>query len=333
MNAATVRPFEECDRDPLLALARGLGEWFTPEGLDHMGTDLHFQRTLVAEQDGEPVGFVTYFTDEAVGRIGWMGVRAGVHRRGVGRGLIAALDGIFAGTGVREIRVMTLGDSVDYEPYARTRAFYRAVGFTDFSRTMTDNPSCPEQLVLARPVGLALTEADRSALLALARRTLETHLGGDDGGDHDVPSSQAMQSTHGAFVSIYIDDALRGCRGRIVTSDPLRTTIAEETLASALEDHRFAPVRADELHRARLSISVLGAPWDVSGQDAIELGRHGIILCKGQHRAVFLPQVPTEYGWDLPTTLSRLAHKAGLPPDGWSTGATFQVFEADVFGE
>lgn len=41
-------------------------------------------------------------------------------------------------------------------------------------------------------------------------------------------------------------------------------------------------------------------------------------LIKGNHRALFLPQVATEQYWDLETTLSHLAYKAGLGLDGWT---------------
>ena len=63
------------------------------------------------------------------------------------------------------------------------------------------------------------------------------------------------------------------------------------------------------------------------------LGKHGIVIEKGGRTAVFLPQVPGEQGWDLPTTLSHLSTKAGLSPDAWKEGASFTVFEAIVFGE
>lgn len=46
--------------------------------------------------------------------------------------------------------VETLGESVDYEPYDRTRAFYRAAGFRDFKSVMTDNPGMPESLTLKK---------------------------------------------------------------------------------------------------------------------------------------------------------------------------------------
>jgi hypothetical protein len=59
-----------------------------------------------------------------------------------------------AGDGITEVFVDTLGDSVDYEPYARTRAFYRALGFTDHQRIMQPgNESMPERLVLVLRIG------------------------------------------------------------------------------------------------------------------------------------------------------------------------------------
>jgi AMMECR1 domain-containing protein len=56
-------------------------------------------------------------------------------------------------------------------------------------------------------------------------------------------------------------------------------------------------------------------------------------LSKNGRSAVFLPQVAPEQGWNLPETLSHLAEKAGLDKDAWQHGATFQTFQAVVFGE
>ena len=67
--------------------------------------------------------------------------------------------------------------------------------------------------------------------------------------------------------------------------------------------------------------------------DDIEVGRHGVILSKAGRRAVFLPQVAPEQGWDRDTMLTHLAMKAGLPGDAWQEGATFETFEAIVFEE
>jgi AMMECR1 domain-containing protein len=56
-----------------------------------------------------------------------------------------------------------------------------------------------------------------------------------------------------------------------------------------------------------------------------------VVLAKEGRRAVFLPQVAPEQGWDRDTTLTHLALKAGLGPEAWRQGAEFLVFEADVF--
>ncbi|MEP0773301.1 MAG: AMMECR1 domain-containing protein, partial [Acidobacteriota bacterium] len=71
----------------------------------------------------------------------------------------------------------------------------------------------------------------------------------------------------------------------------------------------------------------------VPGPEAIQLGRHGVILAKEGRTAVFLPQVASETGWDRDTFLSQLARKAGLAADAWRRGASFEVFTAQVFGE
>jgi MEMO1 family protein len=93
------------------------------------------------------------------------------------------------------------------------------------------------------------------------------------------------------------------------------------------------PVGEEELPDLEFEISALTPPHPVSSYTEIIPGKHGIVLSRDGHSAVFLPQVATEQGWDLETTLSRLARKAGLPGDAWKKGAQFLIFEAVVFSE
>ena len=74
-------------------------------------------------------------------------------------------------------------------------------------------------------------------------------------------------------------------------------------------------------------------PRRVASWREIVLGRDGMTLEKNGRCAVFLPQVAPEQGWDLPTTLSYLAQKAGLASDAWREGAQFETFQAEVFHE
>lgn len=68
----------------------------------------------------------------------------------------------------------------------------------------------------------------------------------------------------------------------------------------------------------------------------IEIGVHGVVARKGQRSGLLLPQVAPEWGWDVPTLLSQVCLKAGLPEDAWRSGhppATVYRFSAEVFGE
>jgi AmmeMemoRadiSam system protein A len=106
-----------------------------------------------------------------------------------------------------------------------------------------------------------------------------------------------------------------------------------QAAVSAAHDPRFPPLEAAELDEVELEVSVLSPTEVVSGPDSIAVGTHGVVLSKGRHRAVFLPQVAVEQGWDRDTMLDHLARKAGLRTDGWREGATFEVFTAQVFTE
>lgn len=185
-----------------------------------------------------------------------------------------------------------------------------------------------------------LTDAERKLLLALARAVVEATAAGraaptpaQVAARLGLPLTPALQHKRGAFVTLTSGGRLRGCIGYIEGIQPLAAAVADNAAAAASRDPRFHPVAVEELPRLRIEISVLTPLRPVADAAAIEIGRHGIVLAKGRARAVFLPQVATEQGWDLETTLDQLAMKAGLTPDAWRVGARFQVFEAEVFAE
>ncbi len=141
----------------------------------------------------------------------------------------------------------------------------------------------------------------------------------------------ALLETLACFVTLKKKGALRGCIGSIYPSRPLWKDLVERAVDAAAHDPRFEPVRPEELPELSLEISVLTPLRKVSGPEDIVVGRDGVVLTKGFHRAVFLPQVAPEQGWDRDTMLSFLARKAGLPPDAWKEGCTFETFQAQVF--
>jgi ribosomal protein S18 acetylase RimI-like enzyme len=136
--------------DAIMTIARGLPEWFTERGLEQLRIDIAHQAGYIATREDRVLGFVTYYVAEGVAHIGWLGVAKSEHRGGVGRRLIDHLCARLHDAGLPAVHVDTLGDSVDYAPYALPRAFYRAVGFEDHQRVRQDDPEWPDRLTMRR---------------------------------------------------------------------------------------------------------------------------------------------------------------------------------------
>ena len=99
--------------------------------MEKMPVDLREHDLYIAEEnDGQVVGFLTVLRRSPdVGELSWMGVRTDLRRRGIGTALFTKAAEDLASDGAFILMVHTLSDTVDYEPYEATRAFYRSMGF------------------------------------------------------------------------------------------------------------------------------------------------------------------------------------------------------------
>jgi hypothetical protein len=182
-----------------------------------------------------------------------------------------------------------------------------------------------------------LNPKEQEFLTSLARATITAKLRGEKAPQTRAPeefgADSPLPQVHGVFVTLTTRGRLRGCIGSIFGTEPLVDGVAHQASNAAFEDPRFQPLTAKELNEIHIEISVLTPPVAISGPQEIVVGRHGVLIEKGGYRAVFLPQVATEQGWDRETLLRQLCRKAGLGPDDWRSGAKFEVFEAQVFEE
>lgn len=178
-----------------------------------------------------------------------------------------------------------------------------------------------------------LTEAERDALLKLARRALERVV---SGGKLDPPEPQGnLAVPMGAFVTLYSPgEQLRGCIGFFQSEHSLQRTVLDATQAAAIRDPRFSPVRMDEVDDLTIDISVLTPPRDIGSLEEIIPGEHGLVISRGYHRGLLLPQVAARRGWDRERFLSETCSKAGLPQNAWLEADTrIRIFKALVFRE
>ena len=137
----------------------------------------------------------------------------------------------------------------------------------------------------------------------------------------------------GAFVSIHSGPHLRGCLGRITRDWAVGRVVAHLAEAVSHSDPRFEPVTVDELAQLQIEISVLTPEVETTGAEAIEIGRHGLIVEQDHRRGLLLPQVAVQHGWDAVAFLDHTCLKAGLPPQAWEHDARVYLFEAQVFAE
>lgn len=177
-----------------------------------------------------------------------------------------------------------------------------------------------------------LSRDQQAFLLDLARRTISFYL--ENGKDlKEKTNDPELLEKRGAFVTLKVDDELRGCIGYPLPHKSLFQTIVDCAIAAATQDFRFAAIKKEELPRLNIEISVLTLPRKVKDVSEIKIGEHGIILSKGPHRGLLLPQVPVEWDWDLETYLNHGCLKAGLAEEEWKKGATIEIFSAQVFSE
>lgn len=142
----------------------------------------------------------------------------------------------------------------------------------------------------------------------------------------------ALRERRGAFVTLKTKGRLRGCIGLMESDRPLIDTVVRLAPRAALEDSRFPPLETEELSELSVAISVLTPLEPIDGPERIVIGKHGVQLAEGAHRAVFLPEVAVDQGWDVRELLKRLAAKAGLEP-GLRPGTRLWIFSTESFSE
>ncbi len=205
-----------------------------------------------------------------------------------------------------------------------------------------------KDLAAPEPVRLALLSVEfsrdeRRTLLQIAHRAILDALERRPFPEAP-PFPPQLSEPRGVFTTLYLDRQLRGCVGYAIPVAPLYRAVAETARAAAFEDSRFLPVTAEEASRLEVSLSVLSRLFPIH-PDAVEVGRHGLVISQGTHRGLLLPQVSAERGWDRETFLEQTCRKAGLPLDAWRKSAgieatiettietTIEAFTAEVFSD
>ncbi len=183
---------------------------------------------------------------------------------------------------------------------------------------------------------MLLNKAQQQLLLALAKESITHGLKYGQTlqiNSHDYATE--LQTIRATFVSLAINDQLRGCIGVLEAIRPLVVDISENAFAAAFNDPRFPPLTMMELPQLAIQLSILSATEAIqftSEADLISQLRpniDGLILQEGQYHSTFLPSV-----WkSLPEPenfLQHLKQKAGLPSHYWSDSLQVSRYQCQL---
>jgi len=180
-----------------------------------------------------------------------------------------------------------------------------------------------------------LTDQEGKYLLDVARKTIEQELFGDktviQGNELNSPK---FSEKRGTFVTLTINNNLRGCIGYITPPGTLMAGIKDNAISAAFTDPRFSPLSKKEFKDVKVEISILTNPAPLEYSDADDLLKKicpdvdGVIIKKGYYQATFLPQVWEQLP-DKKEFFTQLCLKAGMDANEWKKGKlevlTYQV--------
>lgn len=186
-----------------------------------------------------------------------------------------------------------------------------------------------------------LTETEGRAAVRLARTAIEAYLKDAEHFDpQDLVSglSPVFEEKRGVFVTLTKHGMLRGCIGHPYPDSMLVGAILDSAISAATRDPRFPQVRSAELQDIIVEVTILTQPEKLEVPpeklpEAVEIGKHGLIVKQGYCQGLLLPQVAPENDFDALDFLNHTCLKAGLAPDAWLTGAEVYCFEGQIFKE
>jgi AmmeMemoRadiSam system protein A len=181
-----------------------------------------------------------------------------------------------------------------------------------------------------------LSSAEGAELLNIAERSIRSGLGGGRHVPHLSELPPRLRRHQGAFVTVLVAGELNGCIGTLYPDDPVAIAVARRAWDAAFADPRLPALRAEDLARSEIEISVLSELEPVPAASEAELianlriGVDGLLIAAGMYRATFLPVMwerlsePAEF-------LHQLQMKAGLPPGWWPPNMQAARYTAQVF--
>ena len=179
--------------------------------------------------------------------------------------------------------------------------------------------------------GVELVKMARKAVIEILRNNSKIS---------DAAFNSKFDFSSGVFVTLNKQDSLRGCIGFPFPIKKLSDGLVDAAISAATQDTRFNSVTVDELDKIIFEVTVLTPPIEIQVKQSseyltkIKVGIDGLIVENTYTSGLLLPQVPTEYGWNVEEFLEYTCQKAGLEKDAWKNKETkISKFQGIIFKE
>jgi len=177
----------------------------------------------------------------------------------------------------------------------------------------------------------------RQRLLQVAREAVLRPFENNESFSIDLSKyPRVFRQERASFVTLNINQRLRGCIGSLVAHRPLVTDVAHNSQAAAFKDPRFKPLTFEEFQTVDFHISILSVPEILPSSSREELvaklrpGIDGLIIEYNGKRATYLPSVWGQLT-DAETFISELCRKAGLKASGWHADTIVHRYTTEEF--
>ena len=186
---------------------------------------------------------------------------------------------------------------------------------------------------------MKLTVKHAEKLIKIARDSIYSFF---EDKEYNVSESlkKEFKEERGVFVSLYVENNLIGCIGFPEPIIPLAESVASAAKNVAFEDPRFSPLKKAQFKIMRVELSILTDPENIEVVKPseyiknVKIGVYGLMINDDFGSGLLLPQVATEWGWDVKEFLNNTCRKAGLEPDCWNNmKRNVYKFQAQIFTE
>lgn len=130
MKSIEIRKGNIKDSNEAINISRKLTDFFDSAAFEKMKKDFLVDDLYIAEKGKKIIGYCSIrYKKEFVAEITWLGILPNEHKMGYGRKLLEFIEKELKSNGIKILEVKTLDESANYEPYEKTRRFYKKCNF------------------------------------------------------------------------------------------------------------------------------------------------------------------------------------------------------------